>query len=71
MVGLVNLGHEIGICSSGPPVKSQDVSGLMAPEARAVSPNFTPRDLLAAQIWLIRTGPARFRRCWREVVRNS
>ena len=71
MSGWVNLGHEIFTCSLGSPVKSQDVSGLMAPEARAVSPNFTPRELLAAQIWLIRTGPACFRRCWREVVRNS
>jgi hypothetical protein len=53
MAGLVNLGHKIVICSLGSPVKSQDVSGLMAPEARAVSPNFTPRDLLAP-----RSGPS-------------
>jgi hypothetical protein len=69
MAGLEYLGHEIVICSLGPPVKPQDVSGLMAPEGRAVSPDFTPRDLPAPQIWLIRFGPACFRRCRREVVR--
>jgi hypothetical protein len=67
--GLVNLGHESGICSLRPLVKPQDGSGLMAVEVRAVSSNFTPRNLLAAQIWLIRSGPAGFRRCWQEVVR--